>query len=160
MTDHVTLRPLAERDLPILFAQQRAPAAVWMAAFTAKDPSDWAAFRAHWAKVRADPAVTNRIILAGDQVAGAIACHAWFGEPEVSYGLGQECWGRGIATRALALFLAELPTRPIYARIAKDNSASQRVLERNGFTVYGEDRGFAAGRGAEVEEWLLVRHAR
>lgn len=63
MTDHVTLRPIADGDLPILFEQQRAPVAVWMAAFTAKDPSDWAAFRAHWAKVLADPSVTNRIIL-------------------------------------------------------------------------------------------------
>lgn len=159
MTDHVTLRPIADGDLPILFEQQRASAAVWMAAFTAKDPSDWAAFSAHWAKVLGDPTVTNRIILVDGQVAGAIACHAWFGEPEVSYGLGQEFWGRGIATRALALFLAEVPIRPIHARIVKDNVASQCVLERNGFTVYGEDRGFAEGRGAEVEEWLLVRHA-
>lgn len=156
MTDHIALRAIAEGDLPILFEQQRAPAVVWMAAFTAKDPSDWTAFSAHWAKVLADPAVIMRIILADGEVAGSIACHAWFGEPEVSYGLGQAFWGRGIATRALALFLAEVPTRPLYARIVKDNIASQRVLERNGFTVYGEDRGYAEGRGAEVEEWLLV----
>lgn len=160
MTDHITLRPIADGDLPILFEQQRAPAAIWMAAFTAKDPSDWEAFSAHWAKVLADPAVTNRIILVDGQVAGSIACHTWFGEPEVSYGLGQAFWGRGIATRALALFLAEVPTRPLHARVVKDNIASRRVLERNGFTVSGEDRGFAEGRGAEVEEWLLVRHAR
>jgi hypothetical protein len=68
------LKPLA--DLPILFAQQREPAAVWMAAFTAKDPSDWAAFSAHWAKVLAAPTVTNRIILVDGHVAGSIACHA------------------------------------------------------------------------------------
>lgn len=106
MTDRVALRAITAGDLPILFEQQRAPAAGWMAAFTAKDPSDWDAFNAHWVKVLADPAVTNRIILADGQVAGSIACHAWFGEPEVSYGLGQEFWGRCIATRALALCFA------------------------------------------------------
>jgi RimJ/RimL family protein N-acetyltransferase len=159
MTEHVTLRPITADDLPILFEQQRAPAVVWMAAFTAKDPSDWAAFSAHWAKVLADPGVTNRIILADGQVAGSMACHAWFGAPEVSYGLGQAFWGRGIATRALALFLTEVPTQPLHARVVKDNVAPRRVLEKNGFTISGEDRGFAEGRGAEVEEWLLVRHA-
>jgi RimJ/RimL family protein N-acetyltransferase len=159
MTEQVTLRAIRDEDLPILFEQQRAPAAIWMAAFTAKDPSDWDAFSAHWAKVLADPGVTMRIILADDQVAGSISCHGWFGEPEVSYGLGQSYWGRGIATRALALFLEEVSIRPLHARIVKDNIASQRVLERNGFTICGEDRGFAEGRAAEVEEWLLVRQA-
>lgn len=157
--NHITLRSITAADLPILFEQQREPAAIWMAAFTAKDPSDWDAFQAHWAKVLADPTVINRIILVDGHVAGSIACHAWFGEPEVSYGLGQAFWGRGIATRALALFLAEVAIRPIHARVAKDNVASLRVLERNGFTVYGDDRGFAEGRGVEVEEWLLVRRS-
>ncbi len=84
----------------------------------------------------ADSNVTNnRIILMDGQVTGSIACHAWFGEAEVSYGPGQEFWGRGAAMPALALFLAEAPTRPIHARIVKDNVASQWVLERNGFTV-------------------------
>lgn len=32
-----------------------------------------------------------------------------------------------------------------------------RVLEHNGSTISGDDRGVADGRGAEVEEWLLVR---
>ncbi|MGQ9547313.1 MAG: GNAT family N-acetyltransferase [Roseiflexus sp.] len=159
MTDHVTLRPIADGDLPILFDQQRAQAAVWMAAFTDKDPSDWEAFRAHETKVLADPNVTNRTILADVQVASSIACHAWCGEPEVIYGLGQEFWSRDIATRALALCLAEVPARSIHVCIVKNNVVFQRVLERNGFSIYGEDRGLAEGRGAEVEEWLLVRHA-
>jgi RimJ/RimL family protein N-acetyltransferase len=158
MIDDVTLRAIVADDLPILFEQQREPEAIWMAAFTAKDPSDWEAFSAHWSKVLADPTVTVRIILVDAAVAGSISCHAWFGEPEISYGLGKEFWGRGIATRALALFLGVISTRPLHARVVKDNIASRRVLERNGFTIIGEDRGFADGRGAEVEEWLFVRH--
>jgi RimJ/RimL family protein N-acetyltransferase len=158
MADHVTLRAITPDDLPILFEQQREPEAIWMAAFTAKDPSDWDAFNAHWAKVLADPTVIVRVILADDQVAGSIGYHSWFGEPEVFYVLGKAFWGRGIATRALALFLNLVPTGPLAARVVKDNIASRRVLERNGFTVSGEDRGYAEGRGAEVEEWLLKRH--
>jgi RimJ/RimL family protein N-acetyltransferase len=46
------------------------------------------------------------------------------------------------------------PTRPIYARAAKDNIGSLRVLEKCGFTIIGEDNSFANARGREVEESL------
>jgi RimJ/RimL family protein N-acetyltransferase len=48
-----------------------------------------------------------------------------------------------------------LETRPLYARVAKDNIASIRVLEKCGFTIYGEDKGFSNARGVEVEELIL-----
>ncbi|HKB46638.1 MAG TPA: GNAT family protein [Ktedonobacterales bacterium] len=45
--------------------------------------------------------------------------------------------------------------RPLFARAAKDNAASLRVLEKCGFTIVGEGKGFANARGAEVEEFVL-----
>jgi RimJ/RimL family protein N-acetyltransferase len=39
--------------------------------------------------------------------------------------------------------------------VAKDNRASLRVLEKCGFTILDEDKGFANARGQEIEEWLL-----
>ncbi|MDQ3537205.1 MAG: GNAT family N-acetyltransferase, partial [Actinomycetota bacterium] len=45
------------------------------------------------------------------------------------------------------------------ARAAKDNIASIRVLEKCGFTVSGEDRGFANARDAEVDEFIFRRDA-
>jgi RimJ/RimL family protein N-acetyltransferase len=78
------------------------------------------------------------------------------GKPEVSYWIGKEYWGRGIATWALADFLVHINRkRPIYARAAKDNLASLRVLEKCGFKIIGEDKGFANARNGEVEEYLL-----
>jgi uncharacterized protein YbjT (DUF2867 family) len=78
------------------------------------------------------------------------------GRTEVSYWLGKEYWGKGIATRALSGFLAHVNAkRPIYARAASDNVASLRVLEKCGFTITGQDRGFANARGQEVSEFLL-----
>jgi len=50
-------------------------------------------------------------------------------------------------------------TRPRYAGVAKDNSASLRVLEQCGFTIVGEDRGYTNGRCQEVEEFLLTLSA-
>jgi RimJ/RimL family protein N-acetyltransferase len=70
--------------------------------------------------------------------------------------LGKRYWGKGLATRALSEFLAHTnPTRPIYARAAKDNIGSLRVLEKCGFRIIGEDRDFANARGKEIEEFLL-----
>jgi RimJ/RimL family protein N-acetyltransferase len=47
-------------------------------------------------------------------------------------------------------------TRPIFARVAKDNLASIRVLEKCGFAVAGADEGFAHGRGEFVEEFVMT----
>jgi RimJ/RimL family protein N-acetyltransferase len=52
-------------------------------------------------------------------------------------------------------FFNYLKTRPLYARAAKDNSASIRVLEKCGFTISGEDKGFSNARGEDVEEFIL-----
>ena len=74
---------------------------------------------------------------------------------EVTYWLGKAYWGNGIATRALSLFLDHVTVRPIYGRTAKDNIGSRRVMEKCGFTVCGEGKGFAYARGKEVEELIL-----
>ena len=156
MTGDVVLREVREADLPIFFAQQLDPAANFMAAFTARDPADQEAFLAHWGRVLGDVSNINRTILCDGQVAGNIACYQdELGRPEVAYWIGKEYWGQGIATRALAALLAQVRQRPLYARVAKDNLASRRVLEKCGFATCGEDKGYANARGEEVEEYLL-----
>jgi RimJ/RimL family protein N-acetyltransferase len=56
---------------------------------------------------------------------------------------------------ALAAFLGQMTARPMYARAAKDNLASLRVLQKCGFTICAEVKGFAQARGAETEEYIL-----
>jgi RimJ/RimL family protein N-acetyltransferase len=156
MTNSVLLRDVTEEDLPYFFNHQLDADANWIAAFTASDPTDRAAFTAHWRKILADESITIKTILVEGEVAGHVLCHGWFGEPEVSYWLGKDYWGKGIATQALAAFLDQVQTRPLYARVAKDNIASLRVLEKCGFVVTGEDRGFSNARRVEVDEVVLV----
>jgi RimJ/RimL family protein N-acetyltransferase len=157
MTGDVRLREVTESDLPIYFEQQRDPVATHMAAFTAKDAADWEAFAAKWAKILRDASLSKRTILFDDQVAGSVVVFVapWSGQLEVSYWLGREFWGKGIATRALAAFLDMVPTRPLYARAANDNIASIRVLEKCGFKIAGYERGFANARGEEIDEVVL-----
>jgi RimJ/RimL family protein N-acetyltransferase len=150
MEPSVRLRDVTDDDLPILFEHQRDPEASRMAAFP---PRDRAAFMAHWAKIRADRSGLVRTIEVDGQVAGNIVSFERLGEREVGYWIGREHWGRGIATAALTELLALDTNRPLYARVAKVNVASIRVLEKCGFTV-AED-GSAPALDDGVEEVVL-----
>ena len=156
-TTEILLRDVTETDLPIFFEQQRDPAANFMAAFTARDPNDKEAFTAHWKRILNDDTVTMKTIVFDGHVAGSVAkfLDKEFGKPEVTYWIGKEYWGMGLATKALAKFLGEMRLRPIYGRAAKDNVASIRVMEKCGFTTLGYSKGFANARGKEIQEIIL-----
>ncbi|QCR18328.1 GNAT family N-acetyltransferase [Agrococcus sp. SGAir0287] len=151
----VTLRPLHDGDAEVLFAWERDPVAVRMAAFTRADPDDRAAFDAHLARIRADPGVRMRMVEVDAEAVGTVAAFDADGEREVTYWIARAHWGRGIATAALTALLAEQPVRPLAARVAEANVASRRVLERAGFVEVARERAFAPGVGAEVVELLL-----
>ena len=156
MAHELLLRDVVNDDLPIFFEQQLNKEANYMAAFTAKDPTNQEAFTAHWLRNLANETTINKTIVFDGQVAGSVASYEEEGKPEVTYWLGKEYWGKGIATWALKEFLARYnKTRPIYARVAKDNLGSRRVLEKCGFTIIGESKGFANARGQEIEEFHL-----
>ncbi len=156
MSNELLLRNVVKDDLPIFFEYQLDQEANYMAAFTAKDPTNQEAFMAHWHRNLTDETVILQTILFNGQVAGSVSSYEEEGRPEVTYWLGKEYWGKGIAIWALTEFLTQHnKTRPIYARAAKDNLGSRRVLEKCGFTIIGESRGFANARGQEIEELLL-----
>jgi RimJ/RimL family protein N-acetyltransferase len=142
----VRLRDVTEADLPIFFEQQLDPDAVRMAAFPSRDRD---AFDAHWARILADDTVIKKTILLAGHVAGNVVSWEQPGERLVGYWIGKEYWGKGVATRALSEFLGYVKTRPLYARVAKRNVASIRVLEKCGFTISGEDR------AGDVEELIM-----
>jgi len=152
----LSLRDVVEDDLTLFFDFQLDPDANFMAAFIARDPTDREAFTAHWKKIMAVPTNIIRTIVRDGQVVGSVSSYELSGKPEVTYWIGRAHWGKGIATRALTVFLAQVnTTRPIYARVAKDNLGSRRVLEKCGFQVIGESKGFAKARGEEIEELHL-----
>jgi RimJ/RimL family protein N-acetyltransferase len=151
----IALREVEDKDLDILFDQMRDPEAVHMAAFTAKDPNDRAAFDAHMHKVRTSPGTLNRVVTRDEELVGTIASFVIDGETELTYWIDRQYWGQGIATRALELLLELETTRPLYARAATDNSASLRVLAKAGFVPIGTEISYANARGGEIEETIL-----
>lgn len=155
-THDLLLRDVVEDDLPQFFDFQLDPQANHMAAFIARDPTDRDAFTAHWKKIMAAPELIQKTIVCDGQVVGNIGSYEESGKPEVTYWIGPAYWGQGIATRALKIFLEKINTvRPIYARVAKDNLGSRRVLEKCGFMIVSESKGYAKARGEEIEDLLL-----
>jgi RimJ/RimL family protein N-acetyltransferase len=152
---NVSLRPLEDRDLDTIYQHVTDPESIRMAAFTAEDQTDRSAFLNRMSRVRADASASNRVIDVDGAIAGTIACFRIDNQAEVTYWVDRMQWGKGIASAALQLLLAETAERPLYARAASDNIGSLRVLEKAGFRRIGVNRGFAPGRGEEIEETIL-----
>jgi RimJ/RimL family protein N-acetyltransferase len=154
-TNAVALRDVEDADLDTIFDQMRDPESVHMAAFTAKDPHDRAAFDAHMHKVRTSPEVLLRALTFGGDLVGTVGSFVMDGETEIMYWIARQYWGKGLATRALELLLELETTRPLHARAASDNRASLRVLTKAGFVPIGTETSYANARGAEIEETIL-----
>jgi len=147
------LREVRDTDLDVLFSHWTDPEANRVAAFAPADPSDREAFDERWRRIRESDDSTALVIEVDGKVVGSISSWTNEGEREVTYWIGREHWGKGIATRALAEFLADVErTRPIQASTADDNVGSQRVLEKCGFRRVGVGRAFATSRGEELDE--------
>ncbi len=152
---NVSLRPLEDRDLDTIYQQATDPESIRMAAFTTEDWTDRSAFLNRMSRLLADTSVSNRVIEVDGAIAGTIASFRIDDQLEVTYWVDRTHWGKGIASAALQMLLAETAERPVYARAASDNVGSLRVLEKAEFRRVGVDRGFARGRGEEIEETIL-----
>ena len=134
----VSLRDVAEADLHVFFEHQLDPEAIQMAAFPARDHD---AFFAHWNRILRDETGTVKTIVVDGEVAGNIVSWRHDGVLEIGYWLGREFWGRGVATCALAAFVAATEERPLSAAAVEGNVGSMRVLEKCGFVRAGTEDG-------------------
>lgn len=126
------LRPIEHGDLDAIFAQQADEVSSRMAGVASRDR---AAFDAHWERVLADPSVLARSLVSGGRVVGHAVTFDMEGGRYAGYWIARDCWGRGLATRALRELLVLDPARPLLARVSETNSGSIRVLERCGFVL-------------------------
>jgi RimJ/RimL family protein N-acetyltransferase len=139
------LRDVLESDLDAFFEHQREPEANEMAIFPARDRDT---FYAHWRRILADDSTIQKTIVHEGEAAGNIGCWPQDGKRLIGYWIGRDYWGKGIATRALGEFVAEIPQRPLHAWVAATNVGSIRVLEKCGFVQVDS-------RTSDVEELLF-----
>src|SRR5437870_4701391 len=98
--ESITIREVESSDLETFYEHQFDLEAIRMAAFVCEDPKDKVAFDAHWDKILNSSQNTTRTIVAERQVAGHIACYPHGENMEVTYSVGREFRGRGLATQA------------------------------------------------------------
>jgi RimJ/RimL family protein N-acetyltransferase len=152
----VSLRELEDSDLPIFWKQLTDPELQQMAAVTRKYHYDRGHFDRHWTKVRSDPSVILRTVLADGAVAGHAAVFGPPPEREVTYVIGRAHWGQGIGTAALTELIKLEPVRPLHADAAADNAGSIRVLKKCGFIITGRSRCFARARDEDIDLVHLI----
>jgi RimJ/RimL family protein N-acetyltransferase len=151
----ITLRPIQPEDIPLFYAMETDEASRQMAAFGPPPPVDPAAYTERWQRMLSNPEGMACTILADGEVAGYVLKFIMFGEDTVAYWIARSHWGKGIATAALGLLLAQVRERPLYARAASDNLGSRRVLEKCGFVVIAEETNFAEARKANTPEVIM-----
>lgn len=82
------------------------------------------------------------------------------GLAEIGYALSSAYQGQGLMARAVSQLLDDVfqhtTVERIEARCATDNSASKRVLEKNGFRCEGVLRGYFKLRGRRVDNVLYA----
>ncbi|MCQ2366825.1 MAG: GNAT family N-acetyltransferase [Akkermansia sp.] len=81
------------------------------------------------------PGMMQFAVCADGEVVGNIGAVDRGREIELGYYIGRGHWNKGIATRALALFLQKLRPlgKPVSAHVFAFNPASAKVLHNNGF---------------------------
>ena len=124
---NIRLRPVVREDLEALYAMQSDPASNEMAG---TKPRTREVFFSVWKLHFANPDINGCVIEledgGGRRVVGSIACfQAVEGDAGprdcVGYWIAREWWGRGVASRALALFLERETRRPLHATAARSN---------------------------------------
>jgi RimJ/RimL family protein N-acetyltransferase len=131
MSADVRLRGVEDAALEVFFEQEHDPEAVRRSNFT---PRDRDSFMAHWVReILGDSTVFVRTVTVDGEPAGNVL--AWWEQDKrfIGYWFGSRYWGRGIATKALTLFLQQEKGRPLYADPFAKNTGSVRLLEKCGF---------------------------
>lgn len=154
LADAILIRPTMPGDLAALFAIQSEPEGNAMAGTKARTRE---VFFGTWDRIFADPAVNGQVIELGGAIVGSVACFQAEGRDCVGYWIAHAHWGKGIASRALVMFLAEERRRPLHATAARTNTVSHRILEKCGFRCVGFRMGEETERfiAREIADFVL-----
>jgi len=153
MNDSITLRPVVPSDLEALYQIQLDPEANALAAVI---PRSREPFMEIWSQILSDPNTLPLAIIYNDALVGSITRFGRDGHHYIGYWIDRPYWGRGIASRAVSLFLPLVPERPLHARVASHNTASLRILQKHNFKITGRQSSPATDRFLACEECLLI----
>lgn len=150
---NIQLRDMTLDDLSWFYEFQCDPESNKLAAVYPRSEAD---FQGHWRSAFEDDAVVAKAIVDDSGPLGTISCFSCDGQNSIGYWIGRPFWGQGIASTALRLLLDIEKRRPLFARVAKENGASLRVLQKCGFEITGYEFSPGTNRYVECEEAVLT----
>jgi RimJ/RimL family protein N-acetyltransferase len=126
--------------------------------YTDRDARDWLDV-----VVDAEPETNFAIAVNGEAVGGigyTLQYDVDRRSAEIGYWLGEEFWGRGIATEALIVVtkhaFANHDLCRVYAHVFDWNPASARVLEKAGFAYEGRMRKSVTKEGQTIDQLMYA----
>lgn len=159
-----TLRPFHAEDLPALVTHAAHPSVAANLTDAFPHPFTEAAGRAFLEQAATGPALRRCINIDG-QCAGAIGLHpktdVWRRNMELGYWLAEPYRGKGIMAEAIRRMIPigfnHFPeVDRIYAVPFGRNIASQRTLEKAGFTLEAKLIGTLVKNGQVEDEWIYA----
>lgn len=165
------IRPVAPRDATGLLRFELAHRAYFERWVNARDPSFYsergvASAIAAAEAARACDQAFQYLIVEDERIVGRVNLthvrRAHFQSADLGYRIGEHDGGRGVASKAVALCLAEafgpLGLQRIEAVARPENEGSIRVLQRNGFVQFGHSRHSFELGGQWFDRLLFERH--
>jgi len=163
-TERLVLRPVTPGDATAVFLYASNPNLTRFTLFETHqtiDDSRWFVndyVHSRYVNREPDPLA---IVVKGDPLGamvGAIGAH-WASQPngtmEMGYSIAEPYWGRGLVTEAAAAVtrqvFTEYAVERLQARVIAGNDASERVLQKLGFTREGVLRSLILRRGRCVD---------
>ena len=127
--------------------------------YTKKDAQEWLEL------AKKERTATTFCIEADGQLAGSIGVilkdDVYRKTAEIGYFVGEEYWGKGIATEALKQMLDYIQKQfdvvRIYAEVFEYNKASMKVLEKNGFYLESIRKKGAFKNNVVIDDYVWVK---
>jgi [ribosomal protein S5]-alanine N-acetyltransferase len=127
--------------------------------YTEQDAKEWLAL------VKKQKIVTTFCIEADGELAGSIGFtlkeDVYRKSAEIGYFIGENFWGRGIATEAIRQLVGYIEKNfdlvRIYAEVFEYNKASMKVLEKNGFYLESIRKKAAIKNNIVINDFVWVK---
>jgi RimJ/RimL family protein N-acetyltransferase len=127
--------------------------------YSKKDAKEWLAL------VKLQKTVTTFCVEADGEMAGSVGFtmkeDVYRKSVEVGYFIGEEFWGKGIATEAIRQLIEYIQKNfdvvRIYAEVFEYNKASMKVLEKNGFYLECIRRKAAIKNKIILDDYVWVK---
>ncbi len=127
--------------------------------YTEKDAKKWIAI------VKKEATPTTFCVEVNGEVAGSVGFilkdDVYRKTIEIGYFIGEQFWGKNVATKAVSLLLNYIQQNfdvvRIYAEVFEHNKASMRVLEKNGFHLESIRKKGALKNNVIIDDHVWVK---